>query len=429
MKARLLLAFLILGVCRLAHAQYFGISGNCELPGQAVVVSGLAQAGTQPLSGTPFTTGSGVMASYPQCVATVYPAGSGTPVPTGNVYSSAIGAALGNPFTANTDGSWNFYVAAGCYDVTISSGTPPYSQMPTVKTLVDKCVGGLFSVALHGTANEITVTGSSPCTINPCSWTLSIPSLFILPGTINGLTLTALTQGFSIAGGTTSKTLTVNNTITLAGTDGSTLNIGTGGTLGTGAFVNLSGTAPIVYSAGNFSCPTCLTSSSVTLFYQTVEAAGSAQTQRPALNFLAPLTVADSASPARTNVGVNTTGSEAKVVTAAAAGVLNNCANWDGSGGVGDAGFPCASPIPLYTASGTLITNWHASFANCTTDGGSCTVTFSGGAAFTSISSYQCQVSKQGASSGIPYYTPVSGTSVIFSAGGGQEVTGVCWGN
>lgn len=50
------------------------------------------------------------------------------------------------------------------------------------------------------------------------------------------LTLTANTTGFSIAGGTTSKTLTVDNNLTLAGTDGSTLNIGGGGTLASGAF-------------------------------------------------------------------------------------------------------------------------------------------------------------------------------------------------
>lgn len=50
------------------------------------------------------------------------------------------------------------------------------------------------------------------------------------------LTQTTLASGFSIAGGTTSKTLTVNNTIGLSGTDGSVLNIGAGGTLGTGAF-------------------------------------------------------------------------------------------------------------------------------------------------------------------------------------------------
>lgn len=58
--------------------------------------------------------------------------------------------------------------------------------------------------------------------------------------TYNGLSLTAAATGFTLAGGTTSKTLTVNNTLGLSGTDGSTLNIGTGGTLGSAAFVSLS---------------------------------------------------------------------------------------------------------------------------------------------------------------------------------------------
>ena len=39
----------------------------------------------------------------------------------------------------------------------------------------------------------------------------------------NGLTLTAAATGFTIAGGTTSKTLTVGNTLSLAGTDGTTM--------------------------------------------------------------------------------------------------------------------------------------------------------------------------------------------------------------
>lgn len=54
--------------------------------------------------------------------------------------------------------------------------------------------------------------------------------------TYNALTLTAAATGFTVAGGTVSKTLTVSNTLTLAGTDASTLNIGAGGTLGTAAF-------------------------------------------------------------------------------------------------------------------------------------------------------------------------------------------------
>ncbi|HAE36356.1 TPA: hypothetical protein DCX66_00960, partial [Candidatus Nomurabacteria bacterium] len=69
--------------------------------------------------------------------------------------------------------------------------------------------------------------------------------------TYNGLTLTSLTTGFSVAGGTTSKTLTVNNTLGLSGTDGSTLNIGTGGTLGTGAFATIANYVPYTGATGN----------------------------------------------------------------------------------------------------------------------------------------------------------------------------------
>ncbi|MFZ2777676.1 MAG: FISUMP domain-containing protein, partial [Candidatus Moraniibacteriota bacterium] len=65
-------------------------------------------------------------------------------------------------------------------------------------------------------------------------------------GAYNGLTLTAATTGFTIAGGTTSKTLTVSNSLTLAAAnDTSTLNIGTGGTLSTGAYATIANYAPI----------------------------------------------------------------------------------------------------------------------------------------------------------------------------------------
>ena len=63
-----------------------------------------------------------------------------------------------------------------------------------------------------------------------------------------GLTFSALAAGFSIAGGTTSKTLTVSNTLTFAGTDSSTLNIGTGGTLGSAAFTASTAYEPSISS-------------------------------------------------------------------------------------------------------------------------------------------------------------------------------------
>jgi len=67
--------------------------------------------------------------------------------------------------------------------------------------------------------------------------------------TLNGGTLT----------GTAGKTLSFANTLTLAGTDSSTLNIGSGGTLGTAAYVSTgttSGTIPLFGTGGDLSVST-----------------------------------------------------------------------------------------------------------------------------------------------------------------------------
>jgi len=114
--------------------------------------------------------------------------------------------------------------------------------------------GNTFDVI--GTANRITVNADSVDiastyagqtsivtlgTITTGAWNATvIPDNKIasaLTGkTYNGLTITSTTGTFTIAA---AKTLTVNNTITLsAPSDGLTLNIGPGGTLGTAAFTN-----------------------------------------------------------------------------------------------------------------------------------------------------------------------------------------------
>lgn len=69
--------------------------------------------------------------------------------------------------------------------------------------------------------------------------------------TYNGLTLTSTTGTFTLAAG---KVLTVSNTLTFAGTDSSTLNIGTGGMLGTAAF-----TAATAYAASGLATASGLT--------------------------------------------------------------------------------------------------------------------------------------------------------------------------
>jgi hypothetical protein len=90
----------------------------------------------------------------------------------------------------------------------------------------------------------------------------------------------------------------------------------------------------------------CLTAA--TAFYQTVAAAGVAKTQRAVLNFLAPLTVTDSSSPAETNVGLQTVGSGAYVPMTAALGTATHCVNWTAAG-LGDSGSACPSSTPTQT--------------------------------------------------------------------------------
>jgi hypothetical protein len=58
------------------------------------------------------------------------------------------------------------------------------------------------------------------------------------------------------------KTLTVSNTLTLAGNDGASLNVGAGGTLGTAAFVNTGtsgGTVPLLNAGNTFSATQTVT--------------------------------------------------------------------------------------------------------------------------------------------------------------------------
>jgi hypothetical protein len=92
------------------------------------------------------------------------------------------------------------------------------------------------------------VSGSSSGGTTPA---ITIALGAITPASVNGLTFVGAATGFTIAGGTTSKTLTVSNTLALAGTDGSTLNVGAGGTLGTAAFTAASAYAGL--TANTFS--------------------------------------------------------------------------------------------------------------------------------------------------------------------------------
>jgi hypothetical protein len=80
-----------------------------------------------------------------------------------------------------------------------------------------------LAVSLSGTEQIPAVQSSATVRLTVNQITTYATSGAIAPTSVNGLTLSALSTGFSIAGGTTSKTLTVSNTLTLAGTDGTTV--------------------------------------------------------------------------------------------------------------------------------------------------------------------------------------------------------------
>jgi hypothetical protein len=114
------------------------------------------------------------------------------------------------------DGTWA--TPSGGGDVAIS-GSPATGQAAEWAS----------SSAIAGVA----VTGSGTY-VKATSPTLITPALGVATATsVNGLTISSSTGTLSVTNG---KTLAASNTLTFAGTDGSTLNVGTGGTLGTAAY-------------------------------------------------------------------------------------------------------------------------------------------------------------------------------------------------
>lgn len=101
------------------------------------------------------------------------------------------------------------------------SGEPTLVSLPSGS-------GTVTSVSVV-TANGVSGSVATATTTPAITLTLGA----ITPSSVNSLTITTSTGTLTIAN---LKTFTVNNTLTLSGTDGSTLNVGGGGTLGTAAY-------------------------------------------------------------------------------------------------------------------------------------------------------------------------------------------------
>lgn len=109
-----------------AFAQNPGFNGFCQLGAQLVTTQGL-------------TSVTKVQASYPKCTVTVYQTGT---LNLANIFSTAGGSALANPFQANNDGSILFFAIAACYDIVTSASTSGGTPiMPNSFTYTDVCLG------------------------------------------------------------------------------------------------------------------------------------------------------------------------------------------------------------------------------------------------------------------------------------------------
>lgn len=134
---------------------------------------------------------------------------------TDTLYSNAIQAKIFNIPTASNGTT---YGPGTDGQVLKSNGTSVYwasdsNSDVNVKQLAAITTSGAYPIILANSTATTEVTGtvnkSANLTYNPSTKALSTG------GTINGLTFTAASTGFTIAGGTTSKTLTVSNTYTL----------------------------------------------------------------------------------------------------------------------------------------------------------------------------------------------------------------------
>jgi hypothetical protein len=136
----------------------------------------------------------------------------------------------------NNAGAFGGFTASGDCTIVASTGVVTCTKINNVSVSLGGTLttGGAFTTS-GASALTLTTTGSTNVTL-PTTGTLSTlaGSEALTNKTVNGLTITSTSGGtLTIANG---KTLTASNTLILAGTDGSTLNIGTGGTLGTAAF-------------------------------------------------------------------------------------------------------------------------------------------------------------------------------------------------
>lgn len=196
------------GVCTKAQPAYADVSGLGSMAQQA--------------AGTVAITGGTILGTTVSKVTLTAPA-------TGSTLTVADGKTLTSSNTLTLTGTDGSSVAFG------AGGTAAYTgnKLSAFAATTSAEFAGVLS---DETGSGLLVFATSP--------TLTTPILGVAAATsINKVAITApaTSATLTIANG---KTATVSNTLTFAGTDASTLNVGTGGTLGTAAYTASTAYAP-----------------------------------------------------------------------------------------------------------------------------------------------------------------------------------------
>lgn len=157
-----------------AFAQYPNAQGWCEDGAQNVITSGLTSSST-------------VQGSFPQCTVTISIHGGGL----ATIYSNDSGTPLANPFTANTNGQWQFFALTGAYDIALSG-----AGFPTTITYLEVNIGfgggggggSVASVSCTGLTPLYTCAVANPTTNPAISFGLSNAAGNTIFGNCSGVT-------------------------------------------------------------------------------------------------------------------------------------------------------------------------------------------------------------------------------------------------
>jgi hypothetical protein len=146
-----------------------------------------------------------------------------------HLYINGASFTIGGALTITGAGPTTFALPTGAFTFT-------FPALTGTMALLSNNLGQFASTTSAQLAGIISNETGSGNLVFATSPTLITPVLGVATATtINGNAITTGTGTLTLGAG---KTLTASNTLTLAGTDGSTLSIGGGGTLGTAAFAN-----------------------------------------------------------------------------------------------------------------------------------------------------------------------------------------------